>query len=124
MKNSIKEILLSIMYTFRQSLKFLSPKYMNFLGGNLDLFYIFAPIYFLQNIKNKEIIYKILKIFLLLIGYAFLQIIFIPHLNYVKMFINIIKIIICYMVYLYTKEKIYDISLLNIAYYISIFISV
>lgn len=124
MRQSIKEAIMGFIFSFRQSLKFLSKEHMNFLGGNLDMFYIFAPIYFFQNIKNKNKIFNLLKVAAILFGYGLIQLIFIPHLNLVKMIINILKILVCYLVYLYTKENIHKISLLNIAYYASVILTI
>ena len=85
MKQSTKEAIIGFIFSFRQSLKFLSKEHMNFLGGNLDVFYIFAPIYFFQNIKNKEKVHKLLKVAAILFGYGLIQFIIIPHLNLIKM---------------------------------------
>lgn len=124
MKQSTKEAIIGFIFSFRQSLKFLSKEHMNFLGGNLDMFYIFAPIYFFQNIKNKEKVHKLLKVAAILFGYGLIQFIIIPHLNLIKMIINIIKILVCYLVYLYAKENIHKISLLNIAYFASMILTI
>lgn len=124
LQKTIKEVLISLIITFRQSLKFLSKEHMNFLGGNLDLFYSFAPIYFFNNIKNRDKLMHIFKIALFLFGYGLIQFILLPHLNVIKAIINIIKILICYLVFLFVKENIHKISIYKISYYTSIFLTI
>lgn len=103
--NKFIDYFIAIFYSFRQSLKFLSEEHWNFLGGNLDFFYIPALFYLKDNYKNKEKLKKIFIFIMIFIGYSFIQIIFNHELNITKLMINIFKIFICFMVYLYAKEN-------------------
>lgn len=113
-KSKIYSIIVSLMYFFRQGIYLLNPTNGYFLVGNLDVFYLFAPMYLLNKFKEikdkkeklKEI--KISKATIALIAcsvlYIIIQIIFVPNVNILRVMINMAKIIVCYFVMKYIKE--------------------
>lgn len=104
-KNYIKETIAIILYIFRQAIYYLNPSNGYFLVGNLDLFYLYAPWYVIKNIKNNK---KMLKIFIfatILFFYMLLQFSIIKDYDIKKALINTLKILVCYIVFLYVKEN-------------------
>lgn len=114
MKSKIYNIIASIMYFFRQGIYLLNPANGYFLVGNLDAFYLFAPMYLVnkfkelkeKNEKLKDI--KISKTTIALLAacviYVIIQIIFVPNINILRLMVNMAKIIVCYFVMKYVKE--------------------
>lgn len=113
-KSKIYNIIVSLMYFFRQGIYLLSPTNGYFLVGNLDAFYLFAPMYLLNKFKElkdkkeklKDI--KISKTTIALITcsvlYIIIQIVFVPNVNILRVMVNMAKIIVCYFVMKYIKE--------------------
>lgn len=113
-KSKIYSIIVSLMYFFRQGIYLLNPANGYFLVGNLDAFYLFAPMYLFNKFKEvkdkkeklKEI--KISRATIALIAcsvlYIIIQIIFVPNVNILRVMINMAKIIVCYFVMKYIKE--------------------
>lgn len=107
------------MYFFRQI-----PSYIPFyngqvLAGNLDIFYLGAPIYFIQNRKKL----KNLKIPLLFLGvsvfYSFAQLLIIPRINILKLIINLVKLFLCVCLIFYITNNFYRINFLIISLFCS-----
>lgn len=116
------EYIVALFYSFRQAAKFLSKKYWNFLGGNLDLFYIPALFYINDNYKDKKKVIHILKVISIFIIYSIIQVIFNKHIYILKLIINLLKIFICYLVFLYVKENYKRFNLFKITLYTTIII--
>ncbi len=98
-KNIKYNVIATLLYFFRQMIYYLNISQGYFLVGNLDAFFILAPIYIIKNIKKikKETIIFIV----VCIVYLFIQIFFIPELDIVRACINLAKIIVCYFVMQY-----------------------
>lgn len=117
-KKIIIDILIVIIYFFRQAIYYINPENGYFIVGNFDVLYLLAILYIIKNTKkiNKKIIIGIS----ILIVYAFLQIVIIDNINSLKVFINIAKVILCYFVFLYSKENIKNVNLNNVCKIFSI----
>ena len=105
-KKYINEMVFTIFYLLRQAIFYINASNGYFLVGNLDFFYLYAPVYIWQNIKNKERMFKILRVLCILISYVIIQYIFIENLNVFRSLINIAKIFICYIIFLWSRENI------------------
>ena len=79
-KKYINEMVFTIFYLLRQAIFYINASNGYFLVGNLDFFYLYAPVYIWQNIKNKERMFKILRVLCILISYVIIQYIFIENL--------------------------------------------
>ncbi len=114
MKSKIYNIIASIMYFFRQGIYLLNPTNGYFLVGNLDAFYLFAPMYLInkfKEIKEKKEKLKDIKIskttialIVACVVYVIIQIIFVPNVNILRVMVNMAKIVVCYFVMKYIKE--------------------
>lgn len=109
----MRELVLSIMYVFRQVAKFFSTRYATLLGGNVDWFYGLAIPYVIENRKHKKRIIEAVAITLTLLVYFLLQIIFIDAINVVKVIVNITKIIVCFFCFRYTIDHIKNVNLIR-----------
>ena len=107
----MRELVLSIMYVFRQVAKFFSTRYATLLGGNVDWFYGLAIPYVIENRKHKKRIIEAVAITLTLLVYFLLQIIFFDAINVVKAIVNITKIIVCFFCFRYTIDHIKNVNL-------------
>lgn len=109
------ELLVSILYYFRQGAKIIGKgNIQNTLAGNLDPFYMAAPLYFYSNYRDKNKMKKIFIVVLSIYSWGFIQLIFNEDINITKMIINITKIIICITCMLYVKENCKKINILKI----------
>lgn len=102
-------LLIVIIYFFRQAVYYINPEHGYFIVGNFDILYIFAIIYIIKNFKkiDKRILLGI-GIFIL---YAILQIIIIKDISVLKIVVNVSKIFLCYFVMLYAKDNIKKLNL-------------
>lgn len=105
-KKYIKEILFTAMYLFRQAIYYINVVNGYFLVGNLDFFYLYAPACAIKYRKNKKIKLKILAALSVLLTYVFIQYILIQDFNLARALINMLKILICYMIFIYANEQI------------------
>ncbi len=113
-KSKIYSIVVSLMYFFRQGIYLLNPTNGYFLVGNLDAFYLFAPMYLFnkfKELKDKKEKLKDIKIskptkvlIVCSVLYVIVQIILVPNVNILRVMINMAKIIVCYFVMKYIKE--------------------
>ena len=93
MKN-IKEKIVAIFYSFRQSTKVFFTGNREF-AANLDPFYLCGIAYLFNNFKNRDKIKKSLIYIIPLVLYGIFQIIMLKHLNITRLIVNCCKIIIC-----------------------------
>ncbi|WP_342986073.1 hypothetical protein [Clostridium saudiense] len=114
------ELVIAFLYYFRQCTKILSQNEV-FLAGNLDPFYLGAPLYLMENYKNKQKLKRVFILILPIFLYAIFQLIFIRDINIIKMLINIIKISICILTMIYVKENYYRINIKKLTKIIAIF---
>lgn len=112
------EYIIAILYYFRQGGKLIKNSVT--IGGNLDPFYLLAPLYIKDNFKNKKRIKLISIVFITMIVYLFIQEIFIGDINILKGIVNIVKITICFIGMLYAKENYRKADLKKIAKIVSI----
>lgn len=117
------ELIIAFLYYFRQSTKILSQNEV-FFAGNLDPFYLAAPIYLIENYKDKQKLKKVAITIIPIFVYSVFQIIFIKDINIIKMIINIIKISICILIMIYVKENYYRINIKKVSKVISIFYAI
>lgn len=88
----------------------------------MDLFYIPALFYINDNYKDKKKVIHILKVISIFIIYSIIQVIFNKHIYILKLIINLLKIFICYLVFLYVKENYKRFNLFKITLYTTIII--
>ncbi len=119
-----KEFIISIIYFFRQSGKFLSKTKSTQLGGNLDPFYLAGVLEIYDRIKNKKITANFLLITIPLVFYAILQLLVIKEIVISKLIINVAKIIICILTMLYVKEHIKEIDIYKVAKISTVFMGI
>lgn len=105
--NQSWNIYLSISMIFRQAAKLLSNNSRTsvFLGGNVDPFYLIAPLYWIDEFRNKERIKKTARIVVASVLFVTLQWILIPNYNIVKAAISVIKLGICFSILLFFRDK-------------------
>lgn len=123
-KYNIKEILIAIMYFFRQSGQFITKIPSATLGGNIDPFYIFAPLEIIYSIKNKKITFKYIMLFIPIIVFAIIQMIFIKNIIISKLIINVLKILVCILILLFVRRNIYKINLCKICKITTVFMGI
>ena len=83
-----------VIFFFRQIVFYISPKIGYQLVGNLDIFYLIGLMYIVLNCKKISKI-EVIGI-LILLAYPLLQRLPNPQYNFVRAYVNILKIIICY----------------------------
>lgn len=116
------ELIIAILYYFRQGAKVIKDSVT--LGGNLDPFYLLAPMYIKDNYKEKRKLKNIAVVFMIMILYFFIQDLIIGNLNIIKGFVNIIKINICFLATLYVIQNYSKVNLKKISFIISIFYAI
>lgn len=120
-KLNIKEIFISIICFFRQIGQFLSNERSATLGGNLDPFFLIAPLEIFDIIKKKKIPKNFIAIFMPIILYMILQILILDEIIVSKTIINVLKICICILSMIYVKNNINKIDIYKIAKITSLF---
>lgn len=115
-KQNFKELLISIIYFFRQSFKFLGVTY----AGNIDPFFAISIFDVYDSLRNKKINKYVFIMFIATFLYAIIQVIFINELVIERFIINIIKIFICILVMKYVKENVHKINLIKIARFVTV----
>ena len=108
-------LLIALLYYFRQGAKVIKDGIVsNTIAGNLDPFYLLAPLYLVKNFKDMK---KMKKIFIILgsmILLSIIHIIFNDGISLFKIFINVSKIIVCVMGMFYVIENYKKIDILKI----------
>ena len=114
------EFITAIIYIIRQGAQFIQFDKSVIWGGNLDPFYLIAPIFLVSIMKDRVKLNKWFGIVIILISYSIIQIIFNPEINILKLSVNIIKIVGCLMIMIYIKNYYNKISFPHIIVYASI----
>lgn len=120
MRENSKEIFIAIMYFFRQTGQFLTKSKSTTLGGNLDPFFLVAPLEIWDRIKKRKITVRFIGIFVPIIIYTIIQILALEKIIISKTIINVIKICICILVMIYVKNHISEIDIYKITKILSI----
>lgn len=116
-KNSLfKEKVYALFFSFEQSTKVFFTQ--QGMCANLNPFYLIG----LYNIFKNKNNYKLYKYFLPILIYCFFQILFLPHVNIVRMLINVFKIILCISIMDYVKNNYNKINIKKVVIYSSIFL--
>lgn len=113
------EYILSILYYFRQGGKLIKKNSVS-MGGNLDPFYLLAPLYIKENYKNKYKMKIVIISFISLVLYLLFQNIFVKDIELVKSLVNIAKIIVCFISMLYVIDNYKKFDFKKVAEIISI----
>ena len=121
---NIKEIFVSFGYFFRQIGQFLTSGRSATLGGNLDPFFLIAPLELFERIKNKKISVKFIGIFLPIIIYCIFQICVLKEIMVSRLVINIVKVCLCILIMMYVKEHANKIDIYKTAKITSVIIAI
>lgn len=113
-KNNIKNFIFAIIFLFRQAIFYINTSLGYFLVGNCDIFYLLAPIFIYDNLKDKKQMKIFLNLIILAISYIILQMIFLPNYDLIRAIINVAKILVCYCVMMYTKCNVSKLKCNNI----------
>ena len=123
LKNNIKEIIISIMYFFRQCGQYLNIG-LNISGGNLDPFFLIAPLELYDRVKNKKITNAFIAVFIPIIFYSIFQMIMIQDIVVFKSIINVAKICVCILIMMYVKRNAEKIDIYKIAKMVSVLMAI
>jgi len=98
------EIIAAILFVLRQVSQYLTSIKQFSAGGNLDPLFLLGFIYMITNYKNEALRKKWLLFIGIFVIYAGIQLMISPTLDIPRMFINIMKIVLCVMIMFYIKD--------------------
>ena len=125
-KKNLWNIYIYFSLSFRQIAKIISkdPDVAVFLGGNVDPLYIFAPMFWINSLRNKKNIKKPLIVIFVGACFVLFQSMVIPNYNITKGIISFTKIVMCFSILLYAKDNYnkIDLNVITIGFTILILI--
>ena len=103
-----------VLYFFRQAIDYFVNGNGDFFVGNFDIFYVFGLIYAAKYIiirKRIETSRGPFLLLVLLITLVSLQMMFIFDVNAIKIIINALKIVVCFLTMMYVKDNVSRVDL-------------
>lgn len=118
-KNKKYNLLMAILYLFRQAIQYINSSIRYFIAGNFDFFYLFGIVEIYKEFRQKKL-YKSLIIFFIFVMYGLIQLFFIKQINIFKIVINVLKICVCYFLMNYVINNYKKINYNSFIKYINI----
>lgn len=118
------DILMSLFYYFKECLGIFYIKSF-YVSGNFDMFYLVAVYIFLVYfIKKKGLLKKSIFYIMPIAIYSIIQLLIIKDLSILKLFVNLAKIYLCLILFVYIKDEKIHVNIKKIIKYISILFTI